>query len=259
MTVTVQMPAEVPGPNAPEAGNPNPASNAAPSNSAPAANTERPSWLPEKFNSPEDLAKSYAELESKLGQSQQPNNPAPANPAPASEQAVTDGLTRAGLNIADFQAEYDKNGGKLSDDSYAKLQQAGYSRDFVNDYIRGQEALAEKQAEEVFKEVGGAKEFAKVTAWAKANLPRAELDAFNRVIDTAPVDALRFAVLGLHSKYVAANGREPRLINGSEPGNATAGFASRHEMVEAMRDPRYKKDEAYRAQVTQRLGASTFF
>jgi len=258
MTVTVHMPAEVPGPSAPEAGNTNPASNAAPSAPAPAA-PSRPEGLPEKFTSVADLAKSYAELESKLGSSsQQQPNPAPANPAPVQEQAVTDGLAKAGLNIADFQGEYDKNGGKLSDESYAKLQQAGYPRDFVNDYIRGQEALAAQETEAVFKEVGGVKEFAKVTAWAKANLPTAELEAFNRIIDTAPADALRFAVLGLHSKYVSANGREPRLVNGGEPGNVSAGFASRHEMVEAMRDPRYRKDEAYRAQVTNRLAATNF-
>ena len=29
--------------------------------------SERPEWLPEKFNSPEDLAKSYNELSQKLG------------------------------------------------------------------------------------------------------------------------------------------------------------------------------------------------
>ena len=28
---------------------------------------ERPEWLPEKFNDPAELAKSYTELESKLG------------------------------------------------------------------------------------------------------------------------------------------------------------------------------------------------
>lgn len=33
--------------------------------------SERPEWLPEKFNSPEDLASSYSALESKLGQSEQ--------------------------------------------------------------------------------------------------------------------------------------------------------------------------------------------
>ena len=29
--------------------------------------TDRPDWLPEKFNSPEDLGKAYNELSSKLG------------------------------------------------------------------------------------------------------------------------------------------------------------------------------------------------
>jgi len=33
--------------------------------------SERPEWLPEKFNTPEDLASSYSALESKLGQSEQ--------------------------------------------------------------------------------------------------------------------------------------------------------------------------------------------
>jgi len=32
--------------------------------------SERPEWLPEKFNTPEDLASSYSQLESKLGTSQ---------------------------------------------------------------------------------------------------------------------------------------------------------------------------------------------
>ena len=33
--------------------------------------SERPEWLPEKFNTPEDLASSYSQLESKLGASQE--------------------------------------------------------------------------------------------------------------------------------------------------------------------------------------------
>ena len=35
---------------------------------------ERPEWLPEKFNSVEDMAKAYSALESKLGQPQQDKN-----------------------------------------------------------------------------------------------------------------------------------------------------------------------------------------
>ena len=33
--------------------------------------SERPEWLPEKFNNPEDLAKSYTELSSKLGEKEE--------------------------------------------------------------------------------------------------------------------------------------------------------------------------------------------
>ena len=36
--------------------------------------TERPTWLPEKFKNAEDMAKAYGELENKLGQSQDNNN-----------------------------------------------------------------------------------------------------------------------------------------------------------------------------------------
>lgn len=253
MTVALHIPAEVTGPEAPqnpEAGNP-PASSSAPAS----ANNQRPEWLPEKFNSPEDLAKAYSELESKLGsQSQQPT---PAAPAVSEEQLGQD-LQTKGLDINAFQQEYDANGGKLSEESYAKLAQAGYSREFVNDYIRGQEALAAQESEAIFKEVGGEAEFKKVAAWARANLPAHEVEAFNRIIESAPVDALRFAVLGLHSKYVAANGQEPRLVNG-QPGANVEGFASRAQMVEAMRDPRYRKDEAYRAEVQQKLAVSDIF
>ena len=32
---------------------------------------ERPEWLAEKFNTPEDLASAYSSLESKLGQSEE--------------------------------------------------------------------------------------------------------------------------------------------------------------------------------------------
>ncbi len=34
---------------------------------APPEQSERPEWLPEKYKTPEDLAKAYGELETKLG------------------------------------------------------------------------------------------------------------------------------------------------------------------------------------------------
>lgn len=248
MTASIQIPAQEAGPNAPEPGNNAPASTSA----NPAANNERPSWLPEKFQSPEDFAKSYTELEAKLGSQQ---TPAPAA-TEVTEQQLSDGLQAQGLDLSTYQTEYEQNGG-LSDESYAKLEKAGYGRQFINDYIKGQEALAAQEAQAIFAEIGGQAEFNKVTAWAKANLPAAEVTAFNRAIETAPAESLKFVISGLHSKYLAANGREPRLVGGEQGGGA-GGFSSRYEMTQAMRDPRYRKDENYRNQIQARLAQTNF-
>jgi len=253
MTTTVQMPAEVTGPNAPEPGNNTPAS----SQQAPASTSnERPSWLPEKFESAEALAKAYSELEARFTQTQQQQQ-APVAPA-VSEQQVMQQLQSQGLDLNSFQQEYAANGGKLSESSYAKLEQAGFSRQFVDDYIRGQEAIAQQEINAVYAEVGGEDEFQKVAAWARANLPANEVQAFNAIVDSAPVEAIRLAVAGLHAKYVAANGQEPRLVSG-QAASSVQGFASKYEMIEAMRDPRYRKDEAYREMVTQKLAVSDIF
>ena len=254
MTATVQMPAEVTGPNAPEPGNNTPAS----SQQAPTSTSnERPSWLPEKFESGEALAKAYSELEARFTQTQQHQQKAPVAPAVSEQQAMQQ-LQSQGLDLNSFQQEYAANGGKLSEASYAKLEQAGFSRQFVDDYIRGQEAIAQQEINAVYAEVGGEAEFQKVAAWARSNLPAHEVAAFNSIVESASVEALRLAVAGLHAKYVAANGQEPRLVNG-QAASSVQGFASRYEMIEAMRDPRYRKDEAYREMVTQKLATSDIF
>ena len=79
----------------------------------------KPEGLPEKFNSVEELAKSYSELEKKLGEQSQ-QRPSPANPNPdnkstleVAENAVKD----AGLNMETLQKEYSEKG-ELDTKSY---------------------------------------------------------------------------------------------------------------------------------------------
>lgn len=243
MTASIQVsaseaPAEKPVEQAPAQGQSTPAQ---------AQTAERPAWLPEKFATPEDLAKSYAELEKKVGQSQ-------SAPAPANEQQVQATLQANGLDMAAFNAEFNKNG-KLSEESYAKLAAAGLNRAFVDDFIRGQEAIAQQEINAVFAAVGGEAEFKKVQTWARANLSPQELADFNKVVDEAPVSVLTTVIQGLQARYARANGREPKLLNGT-PGTNAAPFRSRAEIISAMSDPRYRKDEAYRADVTARLAIS---
>ncbi|MGX9280720.1 capsid assembly protein, partial [Pantoea ananatis] len=70
--------------------------------------------------------------------------------------------------ITAIKAEYAKDG-KLSDASYAKLQEAGYTKRFVDSFVRGQEALAEQYAAGVVRYAGGAEQFNRILSHLESN------------------------------------------------------------------------------------------
>ena len=103
----------------------------------------RPEWLPEKFGSAEDLAKAYSELETKQGQKTEvtPEATTESNDSLEIDKAADDAVESAGLNMVDLQSEYDTSG-TLNDESFAALEKAGISKDYVDAFIAGQEAIA---------------------------------------------------------------------------------------------------------------------
>ena len=86
-----------------------------------------------------------------------------------------------------------------------------------------------------------------------------EIDAYNFSVSSTNTDAAKLAMSGLKARYEAANGREPNLVKGQTGGTASNdSFGSNREITQAMKDPRYKTDSAYRAQVVSKLGRSSF-
>jgi hypothetical protein len=216
---------------------------------------DRPQWLPEKFKSPEDMAKAYSELEAKLGQAK-PVDPPAADPAatpPADPQAA---LADKGLDLQDFSSEFAQKG-ELSTESYEKLAKAGYSRQIVDQYIEGQRAVAARFETDIMSEVGGSEKYSEITTWAKANLTPQEIAAYNTAVSSGNADQAKLAALGLGAKFEKANGSDPqRLLGGQSSGNTSDVYESVAELKEAMKDPRYKNDPAYRAKVQSKLGRS---
>lgn len=129
----------------------------------------------------------------------------------------------------------------------------------MNAYIEGQRALAAGVRNEVLATVGGEQTYTDMVQWAATNMSKAEIDAFNSVVDGRDKGQVMLAVQGLKARYEAANGSNPKLINGSTTGNSGAVFRSTAELTAAMRDPRYRTDSAYRADVEQRLSRSNIF
>jgi hypothetical protein len=71
------------------------------------------------------------------------------------------------------------------------------------------------------------------------------------------MNTIKMAVAGLKARYEQANGASSgRLIQGDVKGPSGGAFRSIAEIVEAMKDPRYAKDPAYRSDVEKRVALS---
>jgi hypothetical protein len=223
---------------------------AIPENPAPVQSTEsvdRPAWLPEKFKTPEELANSYKELESKLG--------SPKPPSVDGLQAIQEPAKSEPFNFDVFYNEYQASG-KLSDASYKTLGDKGFTKEFVDQYIEGQRALVDLHSAKAFEITKGKDEYSKMIEWAKVSLTPLELDAFNRGV-SGNVAQMQMVVQGLYSRYINTVGTHPTLLTG---GNSAApmvsgGFRSTYEMVSAINDPRYTHDSGYREEVAKKIAA----
>lgn len=196
----------------------------------------RPGWLPEKFQSPEDLANAYSELERKAS-----------------------GTKPVGFdNLEQYSTEFYQNG-DLSEESIQTITtNMGIPEQIVRAYVDGQKAVMETQFGSVMNLVGGEGQYAAMTEWAAEALPEDEIDAFNKIMDGGDMNTIKMAVQGLQARYAQTNGTQQtgRLIQGDTNGPSGGAFRSVAEIVQAMKDPRYAKDPAYRRDVEQRVALS---
>ena len=218
----------------------------------------KPEGLPEKFNSVEDLAKSYSELEKKLGDNKEE---APKEDAPKTETKTTDldiaekAVESAGLNMDNLASEYNEKG-ELDAKSYEALEKAGIPKDYVNQFIEGQKAIADQQSKSIKDMVGGADAYAEMSNWAADNMSEQEKTAYNTAVNSKDIETAKLAVVGLKAKFEKANGNEPNLVEGKATVSGQDGYKSWAEVTAAMSDDRYTKDPAYQALVQDKLAKS---
>ena len=207
---------------------------------------DRPEWLPEKFKSPEDLAKAYSELESKLGQ---------GNTEEGAQEAA-EALDNAGLDYDVFAREYAENG-ELSAEAYKALEDAGIPQHLVDQFIAGAEAQQVMLQQEVYETVGGEEAYNDMISWAADALDDDSIDAFNATLEGGNPAQIKLAIEGLRAQYIANNGMEPsRTISGNRAANSVGAYASTAEMMRDMGDPRYMEDPAFRQRVQEKLARS---
>ena len=203
------------------------------------------------------------ELQTKLGEQGKEET----ETASAEEESSEPKLSEGASLITDAQKEYYDNDNKLSEETLAKFSEMS-SADLLQAYIElNANNPAEPQAEaadiseaqiaEIKQSAGGDKAYADVVNWAKANLDSSQTDAFDEVVNTGSIQAIKLAVAGLKSEYDKANGVEGRMVTGkTAPPQSGDVFRSQAELVEAMSDRRYDNDPAYRQDVIEKLERS---
>jgi len=119
-----------------------------------------------------------------------------------------------------------------------------------------QEMLTEAQANELMKMVGGEKAYQSMISWAGQNLTKQEIEMYDSVMGKGDPNAIFFAVQALNAKYSEAVGNDGQLLTGRGNDSGGAAFRSQAELVQAMSDPRYDNDPAYRQDVMRKLERS---
>ena len=227
-----------------------------------------------KYRSAEDLEKAYVELQRKLGEeSNQDNETTNESEVQESdevseekEETKEDSPALALVNEA--AAEYWDNDKTLSEETINKLGEMS-GQDLLAAYLQAQKAnpidqnvqtdpvdLTTNDIAEVKSAAGGEKEYGELVQWAADNLERSSVEAFDELVSSGNVGAIKLAVAGLKAQYENVNGYEGTMLSGKPPSTSTDTFRSQAEVVSAMSDPRYEKDPAYRQDLMEKLERS---
>ena len=113
--------------------------------------------------------------------------------------------------------------------------------------------LTEGQAQQLYKMVGGEKEYQSMLEWASQSLSKEEIEMYDSVMGAGNANSIYFAVQALANKYSDSVGSEGQLLTGRGSAESNAVFRSQSELVQAMSDPRYDNDPAYRSDVMTKL------
>ena len=214
-----------------------------------------------KYKDAQELEKAYVELQKKLGEGEETEV---AEEQPEEKPKLSEGASL----ITDATDEYFKNGNKLSEDTMQKFASMS-SQDLIKAYLEVQSdpqyqsvnaepapAITDSEINQIKNSAGGEQAYANIINWSKSNLDKSAISAFDQVVETGSIEAIKLAVSGLKAEYDAANGVEGRMVTGKAPTKSGDVFRSQQELVAAMNDPRYDRDPAYRQDVVEKLDRS---
>ena len=197
-----------------------------------------------KYKSTEELEAAYLELQKKLGSQENVQ-------AEPEETPETNWLAEAQRAI--------QESGQLSEELTKQISDMN-AMDVFNSMLGSMPTaegrdLSQGEVDSIYKAVGGEEQYGQMISWAQSSLSESQIAAFDQIIESGNMDQINLAIKGLTSQYTDAVGQDGDLIQG-KPASALSEFRSQQELIQAMNDPRYDDDPAYRQDVINKLDRS---
>ena len=244
--------------------------------------TEQEQLLAGKYKNAEELEQAYVELQKKLG-----DNTQESEPTQETEESTEPQLYKedGSVNYESVNKDYGeklgsifkennvdpysiadhfyKNNGQITEEMHNQLTGAGIAKETVDAYLSGRAKemgynadISQADIDSIQNSVGGEASYKSLMNWAYNNLSKDSVESFDNLIVSGDKNSIQLAVNGLLAQYQNANGYEGRMLTGKPAKTNTDVFQSQAQLVEAMNDPRYERDPAYRQNIAAKLDRS---
>jgi len=217
-----------------------------------------------KYQNAEELEEAYLNLQKKLGSQDDDDE---VEDTTLDEDEYPEDVAEGVDLITTASEEFYENDGQISEETMDRFTEMS-STDLVEAYMAIRERnpdidgggysedLSDAEMNQVYNSAGGEAEYNNLTSWAAQNLDESKMDAFNDIIDRGNATSIQIAVAGLRAEYEAQEGYEGRMLTGKAAKSSGDIFRSQAEVVQAMNDPKYDRDPAYRQDVYDKLERS---
>jgi len=221
-----------------------------------------------KYKDAQELEKAYVELQKKLGDKDSGDS-SEAGDSEDSEQVES---KEGGEKEKETKEDTESDGilDKLWDEAqteYSKetlealnkmtpVEIADMHLQFRQQVEKSKPQITEQQVTELKNVAGGDQAYKDMLQWAGDNLNKQEIQMFDAVMDRGDPLGAFFAVRSLSYRYKDAQGYDGKMVTGTAPKSDGNQFNSQAEVVEAMSDPRYDRDPAFRQKIMKKLERS---
>tara|TARA_R100001594_G_scaffold3009_1_gene11621 strand:+ start:4833 stop:5627 length:795 start_codon:yes stop_codon:yes gene_type:complete len=225
---------------------------------------EQDNLLAGKYKDAQELESAYIELQKKLGEkgSEDGEDAGDTDASEQEEGEEDEKETEEDAPEANILDElWEQSGNEKYDEATLEALSKTDPAELAKLHLQyraenGPKEISDADAKEIKGIVGGDKEYNEMLDWADGNLSEQEIKMFDAVMERGDSLAAFFAVRSLAYRWEDSKGYDGKMLTGTAPKGDGSKFRSQAEVVQAMSDPRYERDPAYRSDIMKKLERS---